>query len=294
MSRFKGVEVFHAGPAQLAEGICWHEARQTLWWVDILGQRLFEADAAGQKVRSIACPQVVSALAPTRDGRLVGALSDGIYLLEPDSGALALFSRPPEHDPARCRFNDAKVDPAGRFWAGTMARDGAGTEGRLYRFDGDGSNHAVLAGVGISNGLAWSQDADTLYYIDSPTRAVQAFSFEPATGTLGAGKVALRLAEADGLPDGCAMDAEGHLWIAHWGGGKVTRWDLRKARQLGEIRLPVPHVTSCAFGGSRRDQLYITTAKGDEPATALPEAGWVFRADPGTVGPALPCFAAGC
>src|SRR5687768_7777319 len=104
MSRFHEVEVFHAGQAELGEGICWHEGRQTLWWVDILGQRAFEADAAGRNVRSIACPQVVSALAPARDGLLAAALGDGIYLLDPDRGTLTLFSRPSEHDPVGCRF----------------------------------------------------------------------------------------------------------------------------------------------------------------------------------------------
>lgn len=290
MRRHGPVDVFHRRPAQLGEGVCWHDARQTVWWVDITGRRFFEARADGTAVRSLACPQMIAALAPTTSGQLVGALHDGIHLIDPDTGNTTPFACPAGHDPAAFRFNDAKVDPAGRLWAGTLSLQGCAGAACLYRIDGDGAIAVMRTGVSISNGLAWSADRRTLYYIDSLTRAVQAFPFSAGDGTVGEPEIVLRFQEEDGLPDGCAMDAEGHLWIAHWGGAKVTRWDLRQRRLLGRIDLPVRHVTSCAFGGPRLDVLFITTAVGDGPGPVEPEAGFVFRVEPGVVGPELPCF----
>jgi sugar lactone lactonase YvrE len=233
----------------------------------------------------------MGALAPTVGGGLVAALRDGIYLLDPDSGAASLFAAAPGHDPALFRFNDAKVDPRGRFWAGTMALDGRAGQSRLYRIGADRAVQTMREGVTISNGLAWSPDARTLYYIDSPTRTVQAFAFDLEQGTIGAPRVVITFGEADGWPDGCCMDVEGGLWIAHWGAAKVTRWEPVAGKLLGTVSLPVSNVTSCAFGGPKRDQLFITTAVDDNQAGAEPEAGHLFRIDPGVTGPALLSFA---
>jgi sugar lactone lactonase YvrE len=293
MARYSSVEVFQRTPARLGEGICWHAGRQTLWWIDILGQRYFEAGLTGAAPRVLESPQLMGALAPTQAGGLVAALRDGIYLLDPATGAATLFAAAPGHDPAQFRFNDAKVDPHGRFWAGTMALDGRAGQSRLYRIGADRSVAVMREGVTISNGLAWSPDARTLYYIDSPTRTVQAFAFDLEHGTIGAPRVVITLGEADGWPDGCCMDGEGGLWVAHWGAAKVTRWDPVAGKLLGTVVLPVSNVTSCAFGGVKREQLFITTAVDDSRAGAEPEAGFLFRLDPGTCGPELTSFAGG-
>ena len=286
-------EVFHRVPARLGEGVCWHARRRTLWWIDILGQRLFESDLSGAAPRELASPSLIGAVAPTARGGLVAALRDGIHLLDPDTGAFTPFATAPGHDPGQFRFNDAKVDPRGRFWAGTLALDGRAGQSRLYRIDADRRVCVMREGVTISNGLAWSADARALYYIDSPTRTVQAFEYDLEHGTIGPPRVAITFAEADGWPDGCCLDAEGGLWIAHWGAGKVTCWDPVAARLRRTVRVPVANVTSCAFGGPRRDQLFITTAVDDARAGAEPAAGWLFRADPGIVGPELATFAGG-
>jgi sugar lactone lactonase YvrE len=163
-----------------------------MWWVDITGRKVFEAPPAAGPARTIDCSQMIAALAPTRSGGLIGALHHGIYLIEPDSGEMRRFAQPPEHDPAHFRFNDAKVDPAGRFWAGTLALDGRPRAACLYRIADDGATTVMERGVSISNGLAWSADGGTLYYIDSPTRCVQAFPYTVADGTLGPGEVVIR------------------------------------------------------------------------------------------------------
>lgn len=291
MSRYSNVEVFHPVRARLGEGPVWHPQRQSLWWIDILGQRFFESDLSGTPPRELACAQMIGAVVPTQDGRMVAALRDGIHFVNPDSGVTTPCATAPGHDPLHFRFNDGKVDPRGRFWAGTLALDNRAGQSRLYRFDPDRSAHLMREGVTVSNGLAWSADARTLYYIDSPTRVVQAFDYDVEHGTIGPPRVVIALGEADGWPDGCCMDAEGCLWVAHWGAAKVTRWEPTTGRLLRTVKLPVANVTSCAFGGVGRDQLYVTSAVDDSRAGAEPEAGFLFRIDPGTVGPELPNFA---
>ncbi|MBI4625971.1 MAG: SMP-30/gluconolactonase/LRE family protein [Verrucomicrobia bacterium] len=288
-----GLDIFHAIPTRLGEGVCWHPSRQTIWWVDILGRRFYEAGPTGTPPRVLECAEMIGAVAPTRSGGLVAALHVGIYLIDPESGAASHFATPADHDTKIFRFNDGKVDPMGRFWAGTMALDERPGRSRLFRIGADRSVAVMREGVSVSNGLAWSPDARTLYYIDSPTRTVQAFAFDLEHGTVGPPRVAVRFAEADGFPDGCTLDAEGHLWIAHWGAAKVTRWDMRSQRLLHTISLPVRNVTSCAFGGPQRNHLFITTAKDEKSASVEPEAGYIFRIDPGTTGPELACFAGG-
>ena len=292
MRRFSNVEIFHAIPAELGEGPCWHAQRQTMWWIDILGRKFFEAGLSGEPARALDSSQMIGAVSPTRHGGLIAALADGIYLVDPDTGASTLFAPAPKHDAKAFRFNDGKVDPRGRYWAGTLALDERSGQSRLYRVNPDRSATIMREGVSISNGLAWTPDGRTLYYIDSPTRTVQAFAFDLEDGTLSGHRVAITLGEKDGWPDGCSMDAEGGLWVAHWGASKLTRWDPQSAKLLGTIPLPVENVTSCAFGGPRLDQLFITTAKGGKSAAEEPEAGYIFSVEPGVAGQPVETFAA--
>ncbi|HND62773.1 MAG TPA: SMP-30/gluconolactonase/LRE family protein [Opitutaceae bacterium] len=284
-------EVCHAVRARLGEGPVWHARRGTFWWIDILGQKFFESDLSGRAPREVACSQMIGAVVPARGGGLVAALRDGIHTVDPDSGATRRIAEAPGHDPRQFRFNDGKVDPAGRFWAGTLALDDRPGQSRLYRFDADASAHVMREGVTISNGLAWTRDARTLYYVDSPTRVVQAFDCDIERGTIGPPRVAIRLGDADGWPDGCCLDEEDCLWLAHWGAGKVTRWEPKTARLLQTVTIPAANATSCAFGGPKLDQLYITSAVDEARAAAEPEAGYLFRVDPGVRGPVLPVYA---
>ncbi|MEI7551811.1 MAG: SMP-30/gluconolactonase/LRE family protein [Verrucomicrobiota bacterium] len=289
MARYSSVEVCHPVRARLGEGPVWHPGRGTLWWIDILGQRFFESDLSGAPPRELPCAQMIGAVVPTRDGALIAALRDGLHRVDPATGATTPWAAAPGHDPREFRFNDGKVDPSGRFWAGTLALDSRPGQSRLYRFDADRSAHVMREGVSISNGLAWTADARTLYYIDSPTRTVQAFAYDGEAGTIGPPRVVITLGEGEGWPDGCCLDAEGGLWIAHWGAARVTRWEPETGRRLRTVAVPAANVTSCAFGGAQRDQLYITSAVDD--GRAEPEAGYLFRIDPGVPGPELPSFA---
>ena len=229
-------------------------------------------------------PEMPGCVVVADDGRLVVALHRGVQFCDPNTGALSPFSVPAGHNPEIFRFNDGKVDPQGRFWAGTLALDSRPRQSHLFRFDAQGRATIILEGVSISNGLAWSPDGRTLYYVDSPTRQVQAFAFDGESGTLGAGRVAFALGDDEGWPDGCCMDAEGCLWLGHWGAGRLTRWDPVHGRRLQTVSLPVENVTSCAFGGTKLDRLFITTAVNPDAKVLEPEAGFVFCLEPGVPG----------
>ena len=288
------VSLFRSHRSRLGEGALWHPSRQSLFWVDIHGHALHETTLADSSVRTRDVGQLIGAVAPTRAGGLVAALQDGLHRVDLGSGATTRLLCPAEHDPEKVRFNDGKCDPQGRFWAGTMAIDESSGQGALYRFDPDGTYQRMRAPVSISNGLAWSPDHRTLYYIDSPTRAVQAFDFDPASGELTRHRIAIDLSSTPGFPDGCTIDVEGNLWIAFWAGWCVMRWDPIRARLLDTVRIPVAKVTTCTFGGPKLDTLFITTASchlSAEEHRAQPEAGYVFAANVGTQGFPADAFA---
>lgn len=277
-------EIFARHASHLGEGPCWHAGRQSLWWVDITGARIMEARLGGGPIHELALPQMPGAIVVTRRGDFLGALREGFFRVDPDSGALTPVASVPGHDPREFRFNDGKVDPQGRFWAGTLALDFRPEQSLLCRLDARGGITVVRRGVSISNGLAWTPDGRTLYYVDSPTRLVQRFDYDPDSGAVGEPEVAFALGTGEGFPDGCSMDAEGCLWLAHWGASKLTRWEPRTGRCVRTVPLPVRNVTSCAFGGPKLDRLFITTAKDDENPAPEPEAGYVFCVEPGVPG----------
>lgn len=265
--------------ARLGEGICWHPRRDAVAWVDILGGRVFEL-ADGQ-VTEWACEQMVGAIAPAADGTYLAALRGGIHRLDPADGALSEVA-PAPYDPALFRFNDGKVDARGRFWVGTLSLRGEQRASSLYCCEPGGPVRQMLAGVSISNGIAWAPDGRTMYYIDTMTRAVQRFDFDLERGAIAAAGVAIQFSEEEGLPDGCTIDLEGNLWVAHWGGSRITQSDPRTGRRLQSCQLPVRNVTSCAFGGPKFAQLFVSTAKCDEVNEDL--AGSVFVLEPGVGG----------
>lgn len=287
------VSLFRALPAQLGEGILWHPVRQSLLWIDILGKAFFETQLENNNTRRMPLGEFIGALVPTADGGLLATLHRGVFRLDPESGAATPLALPADHDPAKLRFNDAKCDPQGRLWGGTIAfADTPGTA-KLYRFDRDRSVHIMRTGVTVSNGLAWSADGRTLYYIDSPTRCVQAFDFDGETGALSRPRVALDLSGTPGFPDGCTIDTEDRLWVAHWDGARVTCWDPVKGKLIDTLHVPVARPSSCTFGGPRLDTLFICSAEDATSAATpagVPRGGHVFCAQPGAQGrPAVCC-----
>jgi sugar lactone lactonase YvrE len=188
-------------------------------------------------------------------------------------------------------MNDGKCDGAGRFWAGTMSPERG--DARLYRLDPDRSVRTMVEGVTCSNGLGWSLDERTMYYIDTPTRRIDAFDYDAPTGDISRRRTLIEVPREHGSPDGMALDESGCLWVAFWGGGAVRRYTPQGVLDR-TVEVDATNVTSCAFGGSDRSELYITTAGGKpSPAEreARPHAGGVFVTRPGVKGMPVSAFA---
>lgn len=272
--------------ATLGEGPCWNAGRQSLYWVDIEEGKLHVYDPAKREDRAISVGQPIGAVVTRRSGGLLLALQQGFYAFDPDTETLKHLHNPEPHLPEN-RFNDGKCDPAGRFWAGTMAMREAPDCGSLYCLDTDLTVHKKVEAVSISNGLAWSPDERMMYYVDSPTRIVTAFDYDKASGEIANRRVVIQIPDGMGFPDGMSIDEEGMLWIALWDGAMVGRWNPANGELLGKIPLPVSRPTSCVFGGENLDELYITSARSrldEETLAAQPLAGGVFKCRPGVRG----------
>jgi sugar lactone lactonase YvrE len=178
--------------------------------------------------------------------------------------------------------NDAKTDPAGRFWVGTMGLDDEPGAGALYRLEGDATLRKVVGPVSISNGLAWSADRQWMYYIDTPSRAITRFAFDLSTGELSDARTVVDTSSYDGVPDGMAADANGCLWVAFWDGGGVRCFDAESGELITSVDLPVSRPTSCAFGGPELERLIVTSARrglSESELRAQELAGAVFEVD---------------
>jgi sugar lactone lactonase YvrE len=280
------MEVVVAAGASLGEGPVWDGAREELVWVDIdLGRVHRYSPCAGPEA-PIELGQAVGCAVPRTGGGLMLALRDGFAFL-PEGASAPEPVATIEPDRSETRMNDGACDRRGRFWAGTMTAGGS-ARGALYRLDPDLSVTRVLTGVSTSNGVGWSPDGTRMYYVDSPLRRVDVFEFDLDTGTLADRCPLFRVPADRGLPDGLAVDAEGALWLALWGGGAVERYSPH-GRLDARLELPVRQVTSCSFGDHDRATLYVTTAS---RGLAIPEplAGALFACRPGVAGLAATPF----
>ncbi len=265
-----GLEIAIRGRAELGEGPTWDPAAERLIWVDILSSRVHLFDPATGRRTVLPTEQHVGAAKPRAGGGFVVNLRDGVGLYDA-SGAFRWLRH--EAVPGR-RGNDAAVAPDGSLWAGTMRYDEGQGGGTLDRLTGDGEARRVLPDVTVSNGLGWSPDGSVLYYIDTPTRRVDAFRVT-ADGDVTDRRTVVDTAGLAGYPDGLAVDADGCLWVAFWEGGAVHRFTPEGKRDR-TVEVPVSRPTACAFGGPGLADLYVTTAAtGTDPA-GEPLAGSVF------------------
>jgi len=278
--------------AILGEGAIWSVPEQILYWVDIEGKRVHVFDPAIGSNRTFDIGQPVGTVVPRASGGVTLAIHHGFAHLDLATGTLEFIVDPEPDSPNR--FNDGKCDPSGRFWAGTMPYDpGAPPDGAaLWCLHPNGTVERKVTGVRCSNGIAWSLDATTMYYIDTPTSEVRAYDFDSATGAISNPRVAISVPRSDGWPDGMTIDAEGMLWVAHWDGWQVVRWNPITGEKMAKIHVPAARVTSCAFGGPDLLDLYITTARSglaEEQLAKQPHAGGIFGVRPGARG--VPSFA---
>ena len=265
-----------------AEGPFWHGDR--FGWVDIMAGRLWVAGFDGATLtdpRSYDVGRPLGAAVPRTGGGWVLAASTAFFALDEDGTVTRLTED--LADPAVVRMNDGKCDPAGRFWAGTMDYEESRPIASLYVYDG--TVRTVLDGATISNGLAWTPDHRAMYYIDTPTGRVDVFDYDEDTGEITNRRPFVEV--EGGHPDGMTLDDEGYLWVALWGGGAVRRYDP-SGGPAGIVHLPVTNVSSCTFGGPGGTTLFITTSQqglSEQQKAAEPDAGRIFRVDPGVSGP---------
>jgi L-arabinonolactonase len=261
----------------LGEGPLWHPAEKRLYWVDINPGIFYQSDQALTAFNKFHMHTPVGAFGFRSGGGMILATADGFSWWQEGQAAPQVFYNPL---PGRegVRLNDGKVDPAGRFWAGSI--DTEQSQGKLYRLDPDGTQHTILKGIGISNGLGWSPDRETMYYTDSLQSTIYAFDYNLGSGEIRNQRpfVQLPKTKKEVVPDGLCVDAEGCLWSAQWNGWQIVRYDPQ-GRPILKVKVPVQRVTACCFGGERLDHLFITTARvglAEDALGAQNHAGDVF------------------
>ena len=265
-------QLFFDAKATLGEGPAWDSKTQTLYWLDILEKRIY----AGTRILA-KLDDFVGCLAPRKNGHLLLGTRFSFADLEPATGQVTVLASVSE--PSENRLNDGKCDPAGRFLAGTMDMNEKEPSGALYSFDGKKVTR-LLDGIRISNGLGWSVDHKTFYYIDTPTREVKAFDYDIANGQIANPRAVIYIPESIGWPDGMTSDVNGNLWIAIWGGAQVTKWNPNTGKLLEQIPVPALHTSSCVFGGKDMNELYVTSARkglNDSHLKKYPLSGGLFK-----------------
>ena len=270
--------IFFRDTSNLGEGPVWFEDR--LWWVDIEPGKLHAVDATGKNKITYDMGRRLGAAVPAGEGEFIVSLEDGIGLFQVATGTVEILASP-EKGVQGNRFNDGKCDPVGRFVTGTLNMNGLQNAAALYSLDPKLGVKKIFSPVTCSNGLAWSADGTTMYYIDTLTWEIAVFPYDLQTGDLGSRRVVATIPKEMGLPDGMAIDSEGNLWVGHWDGGAVRCWSPVTGQCLAEIPMPCLRATSCCFGGLDFSSLFITTAQ-DDAGSEL--AGSVFVCEPGVSG----------
>lgn len=254
----------------LAEGPIWNKARKALQYVDITGCTLHTFDVATGHLTTERFTQNVGCFALRQGGGMILGLAAGVYLRSENPLDMHKFPGL-DFDPL-VRANDGKCDPKGRFWFGTADQADGIRRSELFCIPGDGRCIKMLDGIECSNGLAFL--GDQVYFIDSPSRELLRFTLDEETMTLQDRRVAIKIDPAHGVADGMTWDEEGMLWVAHWDGGFVGRYNPKTAEMLAKVIIPASRCSSCCFGGDDMQTLYITSASVDRGHE--PDAGKIF------------------
>ena len=261
----------------LGEGIIWDAASACVWWTDIDGSKLYRYQSEDKQLDHWATPERLGSFALVSDSEfLICGFASGFAYFNPHSGELQWLEKIEQNNPGT-RLNDGRADRQGRFWAGSMVESGDRGAGALYCFDQQLQVASKVSGLTISNGLCWSPDSTVMYHTDTPSRRINAYDFDAATGAIANQRCLVRT-EKGCFPDGSSVDAEGYIWNAQWGASQVVRYSPE-----GEVDfvlpLPVSQPTCVAFGGPRLDRLFVTSATqgfDEQTLSAEPEAGNVL------------------
>lgn len=286
------VKVVVSRRAECGEGPVWHAPTNSVLWVDIVGREVLrttlDKNLAPLGTGAVGHPTMVGAVAPRAGGGMVAAVASGFVGLD-DDGAV---TRRVDCLGEGVRMNDAKVDPAGRYWAGSCAYDFAEGRGGLWRLDENWDATLVLPELTQPNGLGWSPAGDVFYLVETQAKRLLSFPFDPTSSEVTPTPTVLVGPDAfDGYPDGLSVDVRGHLWVAVYSGGVLLEF-TPSGELVGRVEIPTPQPTSCAFVGPELDQLWVTSAAADLDEQSHPEAGSVFLVSGhGTSGLPVPHFA---
>ena len=265
--------VVGAAACIVGESPVWIAARRELAMVDVHGRRVRRISGGSGEVHDFVMREQVGAVVPTgEDGDLLVFAGKDVLRLSPDGACKTLAAGLPI---AGMRFNDVKRGPDGRIWGGTYSRDQTAA---FYRFGEDWSAKPLIAGVGNSNGIAWDEERRFVYHVDTPRRTVTRYRYDASSVVLAETGVVREFGDREGMPDGMCADAEGRLWIALWGAGRVVCIDPETGSEVDEVRLPVSQPTCPAFAGDGLDTLVVTTAAHGVDLRKEPLAGATFAA----------------
>ncbi|XP_077959676.1 regucalcin isoform X2 [Gasterosteus aculeatus] len=269
--------------ASIGEGPVWEESEQTLMFVDITGQKIHRWSPSTNQIQSLETGGTVGFVVPRRSGGYVAGVGRSIVAVDWSTQVMTSLVVVDE-DKTNNRLNDGKVDPIGRLLAGTMGREEQPAEvrkqGSLFSVNFDLSVTKHLSQVDISNGMDWSLDQKTFFYIDSLSLTVDAFDYDTNSAEIGNRRVVYRMEKGEGLPDGMTVDSDGCLWVACYNGGRVINIDPVTGVRLQTVSLPVTKTTSCCFGGPDYSDLYVTSAclgLNESGRRQQPLAGSTFR-----------------
>jgi len=262
------VEVIADDGNLCGEGPHWDERENALYWTDIDGARFYRFLWHERRRELLHEGFVVNGFCMQQGGGFLATSSQGAWLWQPGADPLLVAG---EAEGQECRLNDCLADPEGRVYSGSyhLNEDGTSPPSYLFRIDTDGSVHIVDEGISFSNGLAFSPDCSTLYFTDLVARCIYAYDWRRNDGALTNRRVFVTIDRSEGMPDGLTVDAEGYLWIAHWFGGCLTRYDPDGVRER-KVELPATQTSSLAFGGPDLDEIYVTTAGMNNCLTLAP------------------------
>ncbi|MFT4106666.1 MAG: SMP-30/gluconolactonase/LRE family protein [Lacrimispora sp.] len=271
------VELLIEADHLLGESPMWDDRNQILYWTDIeRGEIHFYNETTKELTHHVLGGKVTS-IALCESGNLLITKKDTIILYNPVTGQEQCIVR--TEFPDAIRFNDGKCDPSGRFYGDTMDMTGKEEAGSLFILDSDGNFREAATGFIIGNGLAWNEENTLLYLVDSPKKVVYQFDYCAETGAVKNRKAAIQIPDNAGVPDGICIDRKGMLWIAHYFGARITRWNPVSGELLETIPVPAGNVTSCCFGGSDMKSLYVTTSNMNLPDIPAADTydGSIFR-----------------
>lgn len=272
--------------ALLGEGAFWNHKTQELYWVDIIDKKFNIYNPSSVTNRSISMPSLIGTVVPYLENEAVVALLDGVYKVDLQTEELRILSDVESNMPEN-RFNDGKCDPNGNLWVGSMHFEQSKPNASVYKINEQGETTKMIDSVTISNGIVWTKDAKTMYYIDTPSGNIMGYDYDGKSSTISNGRIAVEVSEELGFPDGMAIDENDMLWVGMWNGNSVAHFDPKSGKLVSKISVPAHNVTSCAFGGDNFEILYITTSSLDmtaEEQEAFPMAGSIFKAKPGVKG----------